>query len=309
MSQRVPACSHYSDRLGDGSGVSSKPSFKSRVKAAIANDGESSRLFRAARRAYRALHASTVFHDRYYSNNNLGIFVTAACNLSCHNCQTSAKQAVSSDMLSVEQLRSIVDEAIRLEYFWDRIVITGGEASLHPQFFDLLAELDRYRSFHPECQFVLETNGVGPKVNAVLDRLAEWVLVNNSSKAAGTQSYAFATYNVAPIDVPAYRFSDFSKGCSRISVTYGLCATMYGYYPCSPCMNVARVFGFDVGIPRLDQVDESALREQMKVLCRYCGWFKAQPNDVVWTEKMSRSWEDAFERYKTRKPELSRYQP
>ena len=307
MTCRLPACSHYCGHLKDQPVARERSNLKGRAKGLLARGDTGSLRYRLAERLYRSLHLSTLFHDRYYSNNTLGVFFTTVCNLSCHNCQTSAKQALSTDMLTVDQLEGVVDEAVSLEYFWDRIVITGGEATVHPQFFELLCSLDRYRSFHPACRFVLETNGAGDRVQSVLNEVPDWVVVSNSSKAKGNQSYAFATYNVAPVDLPAYRFSDFSKGCSRVSTTHGLCATMYGYYPCSPCMNVARVFGFDVGIQTLSMVTESALREQMKVLCRYCGWFKERRDEVVWTEKTSRSWKRAFADYRKQEPELSRY--
>ena len=80
---------------------------------------------------------------------------------------------------------------------------------------------------------------------------------------------------------------------------------MYGYFPCTPCMNVARVFGFDIGIQKLSMVSEEALREQMKTLCQYCGWFKEHPGEEILTEKVSRSWKKAFAEYEKKKPELT----
>ena len=84
---------------------------------------------------------------------------------------------------------------------------------------------------------------------------------------------------------------------------------MYGYYPCAQGLNIDRVFGFGVGIKKLDLVTEKTLRGQLKILCKYCGFFRdlRLTNKIVYTEKISRSWKEAFLRYRKQKPNLSRY--
>jgi len=248
-----------------------------------------------------------VWRWRYFPNNNLGIFISTGCNLSCFNCQTSARQAPANDIMTVGQLETIVSEAIDLKYYWNAIILTGGEPTLHPQLFELLEVLKKYKNFNPGCQFRLETNGAGGPTQAVLKKIPDWIAVCNSEKKEGKDDYAFLTYQVAPVDMPADRSADFSKGCFVLSECYGLCATMFGYYPCSPCMNVARVFGSDIGIQKLSKVTEKALRGQMKILCQYCGFFKRGLEERVLAEKVSRSWKKAFEEYGKQKPVLSLY--
>ena len=265
-------------------------------------------IWHILKRIYAPSYFPKIFHNRYYPNNNLGIFITTSCNLSCFNCQTSARQAPANDIMTVGQMEKFVNEAINLKYHWDQIFLTGGEPTLHPQFFEILDVLKQYKDFNPKSEILLETNGAGTKVQSVLKKLPVWISVNNSNKNEGKNSYAFFNYNIAPIDTLAYRFSDFSKGCGRLSGCYGLCATMYGYYPCSPCMNVARVFGFDIGIKKLSLVTEKGLRKQLKILCKYCGWFKELQGEIILTEKMSRSWKRAFTEYRKQKPKLCLYQ-
>jgi len=308
MNQHTPACAHYSNWPERRSPSGHTPNLKNGIKERLADGKAGALAYSVLRRVYRSLRLFAVIHDRYYSNNNLGIFITAVCNQSCFNCQTSARQAPSKDVMSVAQVQALVDEALNLKYYWDRVIITGGEATTHPHFLEVLAALKRYKDFHPGCTFVLETNGVGAKVQSMLEKVPDWITINNSNKTKGEYSYTFASYSVAPVDTPIYRFSDFTKGCSRLDSTYGLCASMYGFFPCSPCMNVARVFGFDIGIQRLATVDENTMREQMKILCRYCGWFKERPEEVIRTEKVSRSWKRAFAEYKRQPPKLTFYE-
>jgi hypothetical protein len=250
---------------------------------------------------------SGAFHKRYSSNNNLCIDITTACNLRCFNCQASVRQAPANDIMSVEQIEKFVNEAIELKYYWNRVSLFGGEPTLHPQFFEILGVLKRYKDFNPDSLIDVVSNGAGDKVKSVLAKLPDWVSVECSEKEEKEESFPFGTYNVAPIDTLAYRFlSDFSKGCPIVALCYGLELSRYGYYPSSPCMHVDRVFGFDIGIKKLSQVNEQALRAQMKILCRYCGWFK-KSTDIILTERMSPSWKKAYAEYKKQKPKLSLY--
>jgi hypothetical protein len=210
--------------------------------------------------------------------------------------------------MSVSQVEKFVNEAIALNYCWDRISLFGGEPTLHPQFFEIVDALKPYKAFNPDCYIDLVTNGAGHKVKSVLARLPNWVKVQNSEKTEGKESYPFGTYNIAPVDTVGFRFfSDYSKGCRIIESCFGLGLSMFGYYPCSPCMHVDRVFGFNIGIKQLSSVTDGALRAQMAILCRYCGWFKHPDLSTTVVEKISRSWQKVYAEYKRQKPVLSRY--
>ena len=248
------------------------------------------------------------FHGHYSPNNSLGIVVTTECNLRCLNCQTSAKHAPAADKVTVAQVEGFVAEAINHEYYWDRVIVTGGEATLHPELRELLGALKSYRAFNPGCVFLLETNGAGAEVQSRLKELPDWVSVSSSNKTRDDTRLPFVTYTVAPVDTWPYGlFTDFSKGCRRLSDYYGLCLSRYGYYPHSACMNVDRVFGFDIGIKSLSLVNEQALRGQMRILCKYCGWFNEGREELLVSERISPSWRKAFAEYRRQKPILSPY--
>lgn len=229
----------------------------------------------------------------------------------CINCEASCRQAPSEEYLSIEQIEKFVDSAKKLKYDWDFIRLRGGEPTLHPQFLECIEIIKKYKDFNPHCKIVLVTNGAGEEVKAVLAKIPNWIHVTHGNmlrpKEEKRYDYAsFNTYNEAPIDLWYYKFEDFTKGCYRIKECYGLALSRYGYYPCSPGANVDRVFGFDIGIKELSLVDEKALRNQMKILCRYCGHFK-EPNYCTAEEKVSASWEKAYKRYKKQEIKLSLY--
>ena len=306
VSNNIEACSHYCD------GKHGKLFDPARAENAgiSALDTKSAKLaYTLLRKVYHALHLPWISRKRHCSNNNLGIFLTARCNLRCLNCQTSASQAPANDDLTTEQMQGIISEALALEYYWNTIYVTGGEATLHPQFFEMLDILKTYKDFNPECTILLESNGAGEKTKKILRKVPDWISVRNSSKKEdGLNSYAFLPYNIAPIDGIGHLLRpDYSRGCQIISICYGLCASMYGYYPCTPCMNVDRVYGFDIGIKRLDLVTERSLRSQMKILCQYCGHFNRQRRQPVLTAQISPAWQNAFKKYRENKTKMSRY--
>lgn len=248
------------------------------------------------------------FHKKHYPNNELVICLTAICNQRCFNCVSSCGQAPDGDSMSLEQIEKFVQEAIELKYYWNKISLTGGEPTLHPQICDIFDALKKYKNFNPDCVFVIVSNGASEKVESILAKFPEWVVIVNSRKEAGQRRNVFIPFNMAPIDSKIYsRFADFSKGCQMLESCQGLALSMYGYYPTSPCvLGIDRVLGFDVGIKKLSLVDETALRDQMKILCKYCGIFK-KPYELITKPEMSPSWERAYSRFKKQKPAMSRY--
>jgi hypothetical protein len=153
------------------------------------------------------------------------------------------------------------------------------------------------------CFIEVWTNGSGDKVNKILSKLPPWVrLVSTENDPKEVRK--FDSYNIAPIDLKEYKYADFTKGC-WITELCDIGLTRYGYYPCGAGAAVDRVFGFDIGIKKLSEVNDATLRNQMKLLCKYCGHFKEPPNLILEEEKMSASWIKAYENYKKKKPELS----
>src|SRR5688572_799499 len=61
--------------------------------------------------------------------------VTDACNLACRVCYADAK---GDRILSLEQFKRVVGELVALKNGLDSVQVTGGEAALHPQFWEML---------------------------------------------------------------------------------------------------------------------------------------------------------------------------
>ena len=241
----------------------------------------------------------------------LELEINSYCNLSCFNCDRSTKNARTDEEMSLENIQKFVDESIDLNWKWKYIKILGGEPTLHPQFFEILKILKTYRDFNPDCIFSIASNGFGRKVNDVLNMLPHWIRLLNTKKTSPINF--FSSHNIAPIDTEEFKNKDFSKGCAITEVS-GLGLTRYGYYACGAGASLDRVFGFDIGIKKLIGVTNDKLKEQMKILCSFCGHFKYFSYDDPkkrshWScdEQISVSWENAYAKYRESKPELSLY--
>lgn len=237
--------------------------------------------------------------------NKIELEITTFCSLVCFNCDRSVRQAPSGEYMSFEQIEKFVQESLDLNWQWERITILGGEPTLHPQFFEALEVIKKYKDKNPSCRVEIATNGYGPKVQELLAKMPEWVKIRNSAKQSNKQN--FSSYNLAPIDLERYKKANFSKGC-WITEACGLGLTRYGYYPCGAGASVDRVFGFNIGFKKLSDVNRRVLKKQLKQLCRYCGHFKDSfETEKVSEEEMSHSWADAYRAYKIRRSEPTLY--
>ncbi len=219
--------------------------------------------------------------------------ITYRCNLRCGNCNRSCTQAPSDAALTIQDVGDFLAQSREQGARWDRIRLLGGEPTLHKDFFAILDLLLSYRADgHPALRIVVCTNGAGRKVNRVLDRLPEGVVVKNTFK--NSRQRFFRPFNKAPIDAPLlHRFSDFSVGC-RIIEECGLGLTPLGYYPCAIAGGIDRIFGFNLGRQRLPSPDDD-MRDLLSVFCPLCGHFGV--SGFTKKAKTSVAWEAAYAKY------------
>ncbi|MCU0236548.1 MAG: radical SAM protein [Acidobacteria bacterium] len=222
-------------------------------------------------RIWQAVRSGPPFRSRL---DRIIIDLTHECDLACLDCNRScgANQAPAAERIALEQVRRFVAESLEAGKRWRRIMLEGGEPTLHPQLEEIIDELLRYRrSAHAHCEIELCSNGHGPQAAKALRRLPRGVRVKNSAKSTGPAQGHFA-FNVAPCDLAEFAGADYSQGC-YIHRIFGLGLTRSGYYPHPVCAGIDRVFGFDIGMKRLP-ASAGEMAAQMRRLCPLCGHFR-----------------------------------
>lgn len=226
--------------------------------------------------------------------NKIQIEITSDCNMKCFNCDRSCRQAPSDEKITPSQISSFVKESIRLNHSWDRITIIGGEPSMHPNLFDIINELKIYKDVKKECKIVFSTNG---SFKNILSKIPSWIEIYNSYKTTPVQRHC--NYNESPIDNGLY----FVPYCS-IPWRCGMALTRYGYFPCGAGASLCRVFGFDIGIKSLKELNFENIKVQLSKICKFCGNSPNIFNKRAKKEMISKTWKRVYEEYKKSKPIL-----
>ena len=217
------------------------------------------------------------------------IDITYKCGLKCLNCNRSCTQAPSDIEMPVDRIEAFISQSIKTKVSWKRIRILGGEPTLHSRIFDIIDLLIEYqRDFNPSVRLVLGTNFFGNRVQRVLEKLPDTIIVKSTLKVSRVN--LFKPFNVAPIDRPYFKFSDYSCGC-RIIQECGLGLAPSGYYMCAVAGGIDRIYGYNLGRETLpDKSDTFA--DQMTAFCRLCGHFGFQwPTRI---SKRSKTWRMAY---------------
>jgi|LGVF01.1.fsa_nt_gb hypothetical protein len=245
------------------------------------------------------------FCNIHYKPNHyrIEIDITYACNLRCYNCNRSCTQAPTTEYMTVGQIEKFTKESRERGRKWEKIRIMGGEPTLHPHLFGILQALLNYKNdFSPQTRLILISNGFGPKVNRILSQIPKAIEIENTRKISMAQK--FDSFNIAPIDLSKYEYADFSRGCF-LTFFCGIGLNRYGYYPCAVGGGIDRVFGFGIGRKKIPASND-LMRDQLQVLCKYCGHFKWD-NTKLNAEEMSSSWKRIYEKVKKEKSAMSPY--
>lgn len=229
---------------------------------------------RAQYRKYRVSKIFTGILGRQYKRSRrfIEIDITYHCNLRCLNCNRSCSQAPEEMHISLDRIRSFVDESIALKHYWERIRVLGGEPTLHPQFYDIVQCLLHYRKWNPDCLIEIVTNGYGKNVQTALERLPKDIWIENSKKTDRVQE-DFGPFNLAPCD-DLYRFQiDYRNGCA-IMEECGMGLTPMGYYPCAISGGIDRIANWNVGYENIPDTEDDMLG-LLEKSCSLCGRFRA----------------------------------
>jgi len=244
------------------------------------------------------------------------IDVTTRCDIRCSNCNRSCGhgQAPDESHFSPAQMEYFIRQSHRSGRRWEIIRLEGGEPTLNPHILELLGLLAAAKErIAPRGRIVLCTNGHGPHIEGLLDRLPAGIEVFNSGKT-DLSKVDHQPFNLAPIDSGRLAQHDYSRGCC-LPPHYGIGLNRHGYYPHPICGGIDRVFGFDLGRKVLvEETDDWA--EVCSKLCRYCGFYLSHrmsdvslPQSRCFTAEgeVSPTWAKAFNQFALQKPTLSNY--
>ncbi len=248
--------------------------------------------------AYQFFRAQT-FVSKYWgrqftpSREYIEIDITYKCNLKCINCNRSCTQAPSNTEMPVAGIERFIAQSIADQIEWKRIRILGGEPTLHSRIFDIIDRLMDYRlKYNPSVKLVLGTNFFGNQAHQVLAKMPKSIKIKSTLKSS--QVNLFKPFNVAPVDTPFNRYSDYTCGC-RIIEECGLGLTPSGYYMCAVAGGIDRIFQYNLGRKELPGQSD-ALSDQMSTFCRLCGHFGFQwPTRKT---RVSETWRMPYRRLK-----------
>ena len=236
------------------------------------------------------------------NRHKIGILLTYACNLRCHNCDQSSAQAPADTQMSVEQIQRCVDEWAAVRYRWDLMEIAGGEPTMHKDFLEILDILREYRDrYSPHTRIKVLTNGTGDRVLDVVSRIPADVVVENSNKGGKRQiELRHSTFNLMPEELDEYRNVDYRNACEWTE-RCGTGLGPSGYYHCPVAVGMDRIFEWNIGRQSLPSEDDS-MEELAERFCGKCGWFLKQleykkPLDK---QQTSPAWKQAYSDYRNR---------
>jgi glycosyltransferase involved in cell wall biosynthesis len=235
------------------------------------------------------------------TREKIEIDLTYACNLRCHDCNRSCRQAPENSELSLERIVDFIDDSLNRKIEWKRIRLLGGEPTLHSQFEDVLYEFARYKAAYPKCRMEVVSNGHGRNVQRKLLQIPPFFHIENTMKVSDIQPF-FYSFNLAPKDDTRHRHTDFTNGCSNI-VECGIGLTPTGYYPCAIAGGIDRVAGWKLGRTSIPDEEDDML-DLLEKFCGQCGRFESRKFTTpelmpVYTPGLiSQSWESLYDEWR-----------
>jgi len=118
---------------------------------------------------------ATSHHDQLGNKScTVLLEVTNACNLACRVCYADAR---GDRVLALEEIRVFISDLVRQKGFLDSVQITGGEATIHPEFWDIVGWLYAEEGIG---KIYIPTNGIEfskPEIAARLRDYRDKILV------------------------------------------------------------------------------------------------------------------------------------
>ena len=234
--------------------------------------------------------------------------ITYNCDMGCKQCNRACVVCPSTDVMTCDQVRRVLDESLSLASPYREIWVLGGEPSLHPRLSTIIEALNSYRKQVDGCVVRLWTHGWGDRVRRVLEQLPAWVGITVSAKEPGIAPHGFNAFLLAPIDYRDICSDDYENGCSWIAPgKCGVGISRHGIYVCAVAAAIDRVVGLNIGLKSLADVSNMSFRNQCKQLCGYCGHFLADRGVRLTGVAVSTTWHQLVAKYHGERPRLTLY--
>ena len=243
---------------------------------------------------------------------SLEIHITYRCNLRCYHCSNLITQAPSNETMTLAHFDELLADSVRLNWQWGRLILHGGEPTMHPQFEEICQRLADYKAKHnPNVELFVCTNGYGEKVKSQMVIASSLGVVPSDSKKSGVPDVHYhIAFSVSAID----EGKDYMLGCFQSSLC-GIAYTNQGFYECSPAGAAWRVFGHKPMAKRLEDVTEEVLAAGYAEHCKHCGYARVDnPANVESMADlkqcqqsanagmpMSKTWQEACDAYNAKK--------
>lgn len=242
------------------------------------------------------------------NQHKIELDITYDCNLKCFHCNRSCTQAPTQSHMTLEQIKTFVEESIALGKKWQLINVLGGEPTIHPEFAAIIDCLlyEYVIPFSPETTLQVTSNGFGEEVREKLAALPQHanLTVNSNSFKDDKEVPYFTPFNMAPKDEEDAATHEYKKGCWVTSYC-GIGLNHLGYFACGVAGGIDRVLQSNKGIKRLQDVEVALLQEQLQEFCQWCGNFSTYAGnngdfmeraekDTAPKKAMSSSWKEVY---------------
>ncbi len=219
--------------------------------------------------------------------NKIEIDVTYDCNMKCVNCNRGCDLFPSNERISIDKVGNFVNDFLSHQHKLDRIIIIGGEPTLHPDILQIIDIIHEYKRVYAECNIHLATNGVSDFSRHIITLMPSWLRIKTNTKKPFPRHYKF--YKASK------DFNQPAKAC-YLPWKCGFSLNPHGYYPCAPGATIDRIFNLGVAIKQIDQLNCQNFIKQMQILCEYCGFNPLIRSGTRRREiaHMSPSWKTAY---------------
>ena len=210
--------------------------------------------------------------------------VSDVCKFGCTKCNNFCGISSSDAIMGMDSIFNFIDDSIRENKKWKKIIIDIGDASHCNNLPTMLDLFKMYKDKFGRCK--IELNVINEDILSVIkNNIPKWVTVNISN--CNTKRIKQAIMN-APCDNREKNVRACSSPWNK-----GIAINKNGYFLCSIGASIARVFNIDIGIKHLREVNADSLLRQKEKICTLCGYSDCKTKQDG--RRISKSWQQAIE--------------